>query len=641
MAEQVEARSLADLNYLAANPPQYPTNPAEKRQDPLTLYISRVPGTRDVILSTFKPQVKDVTVEDIASSLYYVHFDTPTDDLLVPAGQARSSSSPRSSSESRSTQIQRKPLPSSAKLAELKDTLVDPATHTTHPALRQDDSGRGAHVQQPVPQANTHLNPTTPPQRAREPSTGAIQRKPLGPRPITNIDSTHKDSPPTTSDEQPPALPPRPDQQQNIPGQANFQPPPASHSVSSKHSSRPPSPAKKTFKPFSLTLIRRDRSSGEQWNVGKIASFQLMNPDQLEEDKHYQPSPTILIHILTSGYAKFRGMPTRPTLGSGSGDIRSSFDTRPRSAGAISVSRLGEERAAAQGIFERQVRMAYSPSWTANLRRAFDKRRKSVSASSPTSPVRGSSHGRHNSAASAGSSAGGDFDFGDFGGGDAGPVITQPAPGLKPRGYTFTSPWDGRCEFVTGNGGRSLRCRHILPNYSGNVFNPLASGGEGGGDGEHQRSSSSSHHYHRNNKAGRAVSELRFNIPTSELFKERDKRVSMDGARTRDQIGAQLGQQLDQFQRLVKNATAGATHNKSKGGGYYSSDDDYDPDWRLDMSLGREKAGGGKKGSRAKMGKLIVAEDGLKMLDLVVAANVGIWWTAWERTLEDDPRSAP
>ncbi|RYP04965.1 hypothetical protein DL764_004126 [Monosporascus ibericus] len=637
MAEHVEARSLTELNYLAANPPQYPTNPAEKRQDPLTLYISRVPGTRDIILSTFKPQAKDVTVEDIASALYYVHFDTPADDLLVPANQARSSSSPRSSSESRNTQIQRKPLPSSAKLAELKDTLVDPATHTTHPALRQDDSGRAAHVQPPVPQADTHLNPSPPPQRAGELSTGTIPRKPLGPSAIANIDSADKGSPPTALDEQPPALPPRPNPKENIPGQANLQLPPAAPSVS-KHSSRPSSPAKKPFKPFSLTLIRRNWSSGDQWNVGKIASFQLMDPDQVEEDKHYQPSPTILIHILTSGYAKFRGMPTRPGLGSGSGDIRPSFDARPPSAGAISISRLGEERAAAQGIFERQVRMSYSPSWTANLRRAFDKRRKSVGASSPTSPVRVPGHGRNSSSASAGSFGGGDFDFGGFGGGDGGPVITQPAPGLKPRGYTFTSPWDGRCEFVTGHGGRSLRCRHILPNYSGNVFNPLVSGEEGGGDGEHQRSAISSHHHHRNNKAARPVSELRFNLPSSELFRERDQRVSIDGARARDQIGAQLGQQLDQFQRLVKNAAAGAAHNKSKGDGHYSSDDDYDPDWRLDMSLSREKAGGGKRGSRAKMGKLIVAEDGLKMLDLVVAANVGIWWTAWERTLEDEPR---
>lgn len=43
---EMEARSLASLNYLAANPPQYPVNPTESYQEPLTLYISRVPGTR-------------------------------------------------------------------------------------------------------------------------------------------------------------------------------------------------------------------------------------------------------------------------------------------------------------------------------------------------------------------------------------------------------------------------------------------------------------------------------------------------------------------------------------------------------------------------------------------------------------------
>lgn len=42
----MEARSLTALNNLAGNPPQYPINPAQEKQDPLTLYISRVPGTR-------------------------------------------------------------------------------------------------------------------------------------------------------------------------------------------------------------------------------------------------------------------------------------------------------------------------------------------------------------------------------------------------------------------------------------------------------------------------------------------------------------------------------------------------------------------------------------------------------------------
>lgn len=52
---------------------------------------------------------------------------------------------------------------------------------------------------------------------------------------------------------------------------------------------------------------------------------------------------------------------------------------------------------------------------------------------------------------------------------------------------------------------------------------------------------------------------------------------------------------------------------------------------RLDLSLGQEKAGGGSRGKKAKLGKLIIEDEGLKMLDLIVAANMGIWWRAYDR----------
>ena len=55
------------------------------------------------------------------------------------------------------------------------------------------------------------------------------------------------------------------------------------------------------------------------------------------------------------------------------------------------------------------------------------------------------------------------------------------------------------------------------------------------------------------------------------------------------------------------------------------------PDGRLDLSLGQERAGGGFGGRQAKLGKLIVEGEGLAMLDLVVAANMGIWWRGYER----------
>lgn len=44
----MEADSLQQLNSLAFDPPQYPEKPLSEKQEPLVLYISRVPGTRGV-----------------------------------------------------------------------------------------------------------------------------------------------------------------------------------------------------------------------------------------------------------------------------------------------------------------------------------------------------------------------------------------------------------------------------------------------------------------------------------------------------------------------------------------------------------------------------------------------------------------
>jgi hypothetical protein len=52
---------------------------------------------------------------------------------------------------------------------------------------------------------------------------------------------------------------------------------------------------------------------------------------------------------------------------------------------------------------------------------------------------------------------------------------------------------------------------------------------------------------------------------------------------------------------------------------------------RMDLSLGQEFAGGGFGGRQAKLGKLIIEDEGLKMVDLLVATNVALWWRAYEK----------
>ena len=49
MAPAVEANSLSDITQLASYPPKYPRNPTEKKRQPLTLYIARVPGSRGTL----------------------------------------------------------------------------------------------------------------------------------------------------------------------------------------------------------------------------------------------------------------------------------------------------------------------------------------------------------------------------------------------------------------------------------------------------------------------------------------------------------------------------------------------------------------------------------------------------------------
>ncbi len=102
MANPIQAGSLASVIDLADNPPDQPLHGLTgDSQQPLVLYISKVPGSKgircslpnakkkklmdvlDVFLTPLKPQQKVVTAQDVQSSLYYLHVDRPEDyDLL-------------------------------------------------------------------------------------------------------------------------------------------------------------------------------------------------------------------------------------------------------------------------------------------------------------------------------------------------------------------------------------------------------------------------------------------------------------------------------------------------------------------------------------------------------------------------------
>ncbi|KAM0324662.1 hypothetical protein ACHAQA_008053 [Verticillium albo-atrum] len=557
----IEARSLASLNFLAANPPQYPVNPTEEKQEPLTLYISRVPGTRDVILSTSKPQIKNVTSHDVANSLYYIHLELPGE--APTSAPNRSPDTPRSSIESgrSANQIRRKPLPAGAQLAPARGQSPGGS-----PPVR--DSGVAVadfQAQQQRPADGVDTRRWTGDGRTFydvEDLSGARD----GPRPDERRHPLDRELPP---------LPERP-----------------SRDISSQRTrSRSPSPIKfhnTTAIPYVLHIIRRDPNTGHQWNIGRVSSSQLETAlddsysytsydpaglgTQDQRRKTNTPQPDINITLETSGYAKFRGMP-----------IRRSIDAARQAPGRTSASPpRSDDR---EPGFNRLIFMTYTKSWTTGIREKLsalnDERLQQQQQKQP--------HGRHTrTKSSVSATSGTSTNSVDS---DSAP-ITRPGQGLRPKGYMFESPWGGLCQFRTGNGGRSVKLRHALPGGRSGGYNPLVPGSD-------QLESAAALF----TGSPSDVSELRFNLPA----------------------GRELFQQGKEEALSRKQELAGHLGRLMRGTGQDDEDEDA-------LALGREKAGGGNRGKRAKLGKLIVSGDGMKMLDLVVAANIGVWWGAWEKT---------
>lgn len=162
---------------------------------------------------------------------------------------------------------------------------------------------------------------------------------------------------------------------------------------------------------------------------------------------------------------------------------------------------------------------------------------------------------------------------------DLGSMDGSPRADRRAKGYTFTSPWDGRCEFTTGPTGRTLKCRHHLPSTS--------------------------------EAAGRSVevSELRFNLPNPAKSVPAGLLSRSSYFSERPDLFASLSEDGSESPAAVINE-----------------------DGRIDLSLGQEKAGGGFGGKQAKLGKLIIEPEGFGMLDLLVASNIGLWFRAWDST---------
>ena len=182
--------------------------------------------------------------------------------------------------------------------------------------------------------------------------------------------------------------------------------------------------------------------------------------------------------------------------------------------------------------------------------------------------------------------------------------------------YAFESPWHGTCSFTTGVDGRSLKCRHILPSFHSQESDP-----------------------------GANVADLRFNLPWMSLrpkdlnvqaSSERESKLSPNTTKAYHEHPFKKTVQhlrhrswvLDSMQR------PGLQCSANSAGQQASLNSDFD---KVNLTLGQEKAGGGFLGNSAKLGKLVIDNEGLNMCDLVVAACMGIWWQRYSAYNADVP----
>lgn len=174
--------------------------------------------------------------------------------------------------------------------------------------------------------------------------------------------------------------------------------------------------------------------------------------------------------------------------------------------------------------------------------------------------------------------------------------------------YSFTSPWNGNCAFVASINGLGIKCKHTIPGPS--MSGPQES----------------------NNNAEVTVSELRFNIPFPLDQHFRSPLLSVWGEKggKRGALAQMITSNIQKVQQARTRARSESNPIRPPSGS--SSEDLTADEDRLDLSLAREPGGGGMSGRSAKLGKLIIEDEGIKMIDLVVAASMGVWWRSCHRT---------
>jgi hypothetical protein len=494
-------------------------------------------------LTPLKPPTKaSISLALVQTCLYYLHVETPEDEILRKSLEAA-----RLAEQPPQQPILRKPLPV-APFANYPASQRPPTPPKSYPHYQPPGFGEdGVSQAERYTSRGSHV-------RLRSPDKTS-SKQPLGARPLPS-QQVSKENIPFTSNHTSPAIESGDDSRrwsvpdrQPAPWTPRLQVPEATSvpfetTTSELQNGEPEDRSPPETSPTgstNITLIRRDPTSGTQWNVGTI---------KVESRPHslalLQP---VEIKLTSPGYTRFTRIPdSSPAAQS------------PTSASPTSTSLIKDVG------FRR--RLAFRP--------LPDQHRPSLQ------QVRANS--------------------GDF----LSDLTRTPIKKLR-QVYSFTSPWHGLCTFNNGVDGKSLRCRHSLPAHSSTEPD-----------------------------TGVSAAELRFNLPWSVLRSRDANRQSLLEADKLpiSQLLAKSKSPKQQWRRSVQSfkpqGWSGRPHSVTISEGQPpplpAGDSDGEDGSRISLKLGREKAGGGFKGHSAKLGKLILEDEGLKMCDLTVAACMGVWW---------------
>jgi len=570
-----------------------------------------------VFLSPLKPPTKaTISLEAIQSSLYYLHVNTAEDEELK-----RSIDQERRSEELSRPPIAvaRKPLPptplSNHPLPPPPQDPQEPQQYRPYrvdPALRPDVASQyktdGISESDSGLRLNTRLN-------------AGIPRKHISPTGPSNIHDAAGDYALSPAAHENDVTRPSHDSQWDQ-THSNFRDTSAAPrygqaDYAERHSRDGTNPSQATSKLdiarrrdvafLPVTIIRRDPATGSQWNIGTLS---MLEPTF--SGSNIRP---VSVELHTPGYGRFVRDPAFETPQPGSARSDAVSIRRALESATLSpMSAISPETPTA--IFNRVVDFKKMP--LADLKRTVYQRTNSSDSIAKSDPSK---------------------------------------PALERNVLTFESPWRGTCTFVNAIDGKSLRIKHTLNSNSSAAESTTAS-----------------------------IGELRFNLGWSLLSNikdskrrrkepEPDKLPIPDLLKTKKENFRQSFQHLknksrESFQRskssgdsndalrdlsnirtpttnnldersypqinLPTAANGSNQHNRndsyarSISSAHLASSEDNDDEGRLSLRLGREKAGGGFRGQSAKLGKLIIEDEGLKMCDLVVGAAMGVWWQHYQ-----------